>query len=376
MTGREYFNHRTYLAETAWERRNFLQSWWRLNSADPRWIPPYYPALRSIVHPQRNPYLASLAPQHIFLEAMQRRRSQNGSGTGYATALLEEPTGTALLLFDRRRRDGTAYASLLHSANDTNSLERLFTVMAEQLWQRGFRRIIGPTGLTPHLQSGLLRSHFHLDPSLHTPYTPPYLPEIMGVTMDPLLDMHLYQLSVPGAPEPLPRAPAQLTPLLARRLARSLHPLMVAACEPCDCFPAPSRDEVALMLEQLGFAPRVGWLARVDRQPVGFVLMQPDVGGVLRRARGGRTVLRHTWLRWRSRHGARTGRLLFGGVLPAWRGRGIGRQLIRAALHTARQQGWHALTVGPLPADIPATALLAEYGATPQQRYTIYSTEL
>lgn len=380
MTGKEYFNHRTYLAETSWERRSFLKHWWRLNAADPRWIPPYYPALRSVVHPQRHPYWASLAPQYISIEAMQRRRSQNGSNSGYATALLEEPTGTAMLLFDRRRRDGTAYASLLHNANDSNSLDRLFAVMAEQLWQRGYRRIIGPIGLSPHLQSGLLRNHFDRTPPLHTPYTPPYLPEVLGTAMEPMAELMLYTLRVPDTPSPVNHppvndGPAQLTPLLARRLAHSLHPLMVAACEPYHWLPAPGRTETELILSQIGFAPRLGWLARVERRPVGFVLMQPDVGPLLRRTRGGRRALGRAWLHWRSAHGAPSGRLLYGGVLPAWRGRGIGRQLMNAAVHTARQQGWHTLSAGPLPPEAAAVTLLAQYGATSQQHYTIYSCE-
>jgi GNAT superfamily N-acetyltransferase len=371
-----YFNYRTQLAETAWERRNFLKSWWKMPAADRRWVPPYYPSLRALVRPQNHPHLARLTPQCLYLEALPRRRSQSSDSPAFSGALFEEPVAATTLLFDRRRQDGSAYLSLLQAANDTESMERLFTTITEQLWARGFRRVIGPTGLSPHLQSGMLLDHFHLAPPLHTPYNAPYLPEIAATVLQPLTIMHLYTVPVPCAATPAPDGPAQLTPLVPRRLAHGLLSLLTAACEPtCQWFPPPDYVEAAFILQQLEFAPLLGWLARVDRQPVGFVLLQPDLQRAMRRARGGRSPLWQMWLHWRARRGANAGRLLFGGVLPAWRGRGIGRQLLQQALRTAQRQGWRQVTVGPLPESAPAIRFLGHYGATARQRYSLYTSD-
>jgi GNAT superfamily N-acetyltransferase len=78
------------------------------------------------------------------------------------------------------------------------------------------------------------------------------------------------------------------------------------------------------------------------------------------------------------------GRLLFGGVLPAWRGRGVGAALWGWALAAARARGWRTLTIGPLwsprrvsrvPAADPeplAAAFLLARGALPRQTYHLY----
>ena len=69
------------------------------------------------------------------------------------------------------------------------------------------------------------------------------------------------------------------------------------------------------------------------------------------------------------------GRLLFGGVLPKWRGQGIGHQLWRQALLTAQTQHWQTLTVGPVAEGTPGVAFLEKRGAQAQQIYTLYASE-
>ncbi|HMN29871.1 MAG TPA: hypothetical protein PKE45_17095, partial [Caldilineaceae bacterium] len=82
------------------------------------------------------------------------------------------------------------------------------------------------------------------------------------------------------------------------------------------------------------------------------------------------------WLAWRRRHPARSGRLLYGGVLPAWRGQGIGGQLWGAVQHFARQQGWQSLTIGPVRRASPAACFLTRRGAERRQRYVVYGAEV
>jgi len=371
-----YFNYHAQLAETPREWRRFLHGWWKLHAADRRWTPPYMPTLRRIIRAQHTPHLARLDPLGIHLEAMPRRGGHRREGAGYAAALFDEPVAAAMLLSDPRRRDGTAYLGLLHVANDAESLDRLLAVVMEQCWARGQRRVIGPTGLSPHLYSGVLHSHFHLDPPLHTAYNPPYLPEVLQSAFQPLLTTHLYEMAVPATPFDMADGPARLTPLAPRRLAQSLLPLLAAACAPCEPFPPPDRSEAAFLLDQLQPGPLLGWLARVERQPVGFVLLQPDLTAAMRRAQGGRNRLWRWWLQWRSHRRATAGRILLGGVLPAWRERGIGHQLTMRALHTGQQMGWRTLTIGPIPAATTGAQFVQQRGAAPKQHYVVYESEL
>jgi GNAT superfamily N-acetyltransferase len=64
--------------------------------------------------------------------------------------------------------------------------------------------------------------------------------------------------------------------------------------------------------------------------------------------------------------------LLFWGVLPAWRGQGIERQLLQQAISTARQLGWQQMTIGPMKEGISAVSLLEAVHATPRQSYRLY----
>ena len=122
------------------------------------------------------------------MEALPRRRtaSDYSGGTGFGGAFMEEPVAATVMLADERRQDGTAYLSLLHCVNDNETLERLLGAVMENLWEAGCQRVIGPTGLSPHLQSGALQNFFHLAPPLHTPYNPPYVPELLESVMEPI----------------------------------------------------------------------------------------------------------------------------------------------------------------------------------------------
>jgi GNAT superfamily N-acetyltransferase len=122
--------------------------------------------------------------------------------------------------------------------------------------------------------------------------------------------------------------------------------------------------------------PLFGWLAQIKAEPVGFVLLQPDLTVRMRRAGGGRNPLWRLWLSWAARRPVRQGRVLFMGVLPARHGQGIGKRLLHQAMQTAHQQGWQSLTFGPLPGVAPAVGFLERHGAEARQSYVLYQGEL
>jgi GNAT superfamily N-acetyltransferase len=378
MSNSTYFNHYHHIAENWWERRNFTVNWWRLYAGDPKWAPPHYPTLRRALEPAHNSHLARLNPLFVHTEALPKRQQ---SSSPYATALdgwstFERPVAATVVLFDPRRRDNTAYLSLLRCANDAGTLKRLLKYLIESLGARGYRRIIGPVGLSPHLDTGLLQDYWQVVPPLHTPYNPPYMPEIVGLVLRPLGRSQLYHLEISPELPPAPPARAKLLPLEPARLAGDLLPLLAAACPTWADFPPPDVEEAAFLLRWLGRWPLHGWLAEVDTQPVGFILLQPNLAPRLRLAKGGRNLLWRAWLAWASSRPVRHGRVLYGAVLPEWQGQGIGRQLLHQALLTAHQQGWHSLTFGPFPTMAPVVKFLKRHGAEPRQSYLLYQQEL
>lgn len=371
-----YFNYSFTDAATYWERATFARHWWRIYSGDPRWVPPYYPDLWRELDLTRNNHLARMKPVLWYGEAMYRRRSRPGGQAWGAEPMFEQPVTAAVALYDSRRRDKTAYLALLHAVNDPEPLEHLLDRLTESLRPLGCRRLVGPTGLSPHLETGLLRDGWDRLPPLFTPYDPPYLPEIVAIHLEPLAQARLYHLAVPPEPPSVPAQPVKLVALEPARLADDLLALLATACPDWAGFPLPDDPEAAFMLRWLGRWPLYGWLALVKSLPVGFVLLQPDLAGRLKRAGGGRSPLWRPWLLWASRRPAREGRLLYGGVLPDWREQGIGRQLLRQALLTGHSLGWQRLSCGPLPDNSTGSKFLQRHGGAPGQRYTLYQREL
>ena len=187
------------MASGWWDRWNFFRHWWSIYQPDPYWVAPYAPHLRRSLNPNRNSYLSRLKSVPVWLEALPRASGQEtvGSFSGIAT---EKAVAAAVAVIDPRRDDGTAYLAWVHCINDLTSLERLLDAIGEQVAQYGVRKIIGPTGLSPHLGSGLLQDHWNIIPPLHTPYNPPYLPEIAAAALRVRGSGRLFYLPTSVAP--------------------------------------------------------------------------------------------------------------------------------------------------------------------------------
>jgi GNAT superfamily N-acetyltransferase len=368
-----YFNYRTYVASSWWEKRTFVHKWWQLQAHDRRWVPPPYARLWQAIGAQPPAHLARCQVLPIYLEALPNR-----TGGGVAGGYMEEPVAAAVVCLDPRQTDGTAYLALLSCSNDEESLDRLLGAASEEAGHYGYYQLVGPVGLSPWLQSGVLENYFHVTPPLHTPYNPPYLPEVIASSMQPWQETLLWQVPLPAAaPAIATLSPTiQLRPLQPTEEWATFLALWQVACQAIGNYPAPDAPEVAFLQRWLQQWPCWGWVAEAAGTAVGFVLLQPDLSAAVRRAKGGRNWLWSRWLQWRSQRRVAAGRLLYGGVLPAWQGRGIGTLLWQQVLTTAQQQGWQSLTVGPLLPDQPGIEFLQRRGAQPQQRYLTYTNDL
>lgn len=383
-----YFNYDIHAVDAGaaswWARRAFAGAWWTLGRQDDRWTPPRYTALMRELNPAHNGHLARLAARLVTIDALHRTgvsRSRTDQQEIPLTSVLERPLVAALVAADPRRRDQTAHLGLLHTAGDAKALERLFDYLTETLGEDDTRRVIGPTGLSPHLGSGVLADAWDAAPPQHTPTNPPYLPEMLERDARVLQTGRLYAVDVAGGYLAGGRGEVSgvtVEAFAVGRLAEDLLPLLIAATEnPVAGFPPPDAAEAAFLLRQAG-PGAVGGLAVVAGAPAGFVLLAPDEGARLRAARGGQPLWGRAWLA--GGRPTRAGRLLFGGVRPAARRRGVGRALWVWALAAAGARGWRALTVGPVwspPAgEAAAAAFLRAHAATARQSYRLYEWSL
>ncbi len=357
-----YFNytlHATHAADASyWERRAFVNAWWAIGRDDERWTPPRYGTFRRELAPRRNDHLARLEAMLLYVEALYRtglRRSRTDQQEIPLTSILEKPLAAAVALFDPRRDDATAYLAELKLADDAEAFERLYDRLEEALSDAGIQRLIGPVGLSPYLDRGLLVDSWDAWPPQHTPTNPPYLPELLERRARVRQVGRLYHVMVGEEAARMAASRGGLSvngavavrPFEVARLAGELLPLLVAAVDDGCGFAPPDAAEAAYLLRAAGPAA-FGGLAEVDGAPVGFVLLAPDMAGRLRAARGGRPLWGRAALALGDRRPVGAGRLLFGGVLPAWRGRGVGSALWGWALASARSRGWQSLSVGPI----------------------------
>jgi GNAT superfamily N-acetyltransferase len=279
----------------------------------------------------------------------------------------ERPVATTAVLQDPRQR--SAFLSLFNCANDAPALEQLLERAAGE---GEASSILGPVALSPYLGAGVLASHWSETPPLDTPYAEPYLAELLSDLMEPAAETRLYQLPASTQRTHEWRRPAMLRPLEPAHLAGELLPVLSSVYGGEGQFAAPDAAETRLLLDWWGaLAPLSGWLAGIEGRPAGFVLLQPDISPWLQRARGGRRPWQRLWLRQAKLRASR-GRVVLGGVLPDFRRRGIGRQLLAASVQSAEAAGWQTLLVGPLAEQSAAGALLLEAGAEPRQRYQLF----
>jgi GNAT superfamily N-acetyltransferase len=381
MSLSEYYNLRCELAEGSLDRLGFIHTWWRLYAHEPYWAPPYYPALKEALNPERNPHLRRLSPHLVCLRGVSTGGRQgalsgdllNNLGRGLA---LEAILACALLLYDSRRSDGCGYLALLHCQNTPSALEGLLNFAAEQLIPLGARRILGPVGISPWFGSGVLVNRWNDTPPADMAYNPPYLPELMEKTMEPGPVQRVYRLSLPAVSEAMPSGPAQLEALDARRLASDLLGLLAAASPGQVNYPPPDALEADFLLNWIGYWPYRGWLAKMNGQPAGFMLLQPDLSSLLQRTHGGRNAWQRLNLGLGLRQPARRGRVVLAGVAPTFRRQGIASQLWQHAVQFAQWEGWESLTTSPLLEDSPAAQFCMKYGGKPEQEYRLYRREL
>lgn len=372
----EYFNHTFTFVDDRWQRRQFASRWWSFYGDDRRWPPPYFPNFWRLWLLQKDAHIQRLQPRLVFVDAIERRPVAVSPLLGaYPTGAIEQAVAAVIVLNDRRREDGVACLAGLHCVNHVETLQRLLDVVVEEAAEAGMVRLAGPTGLSADLDSGLLVSHFDRTPPLHTPYNPPYMAELLESSFNIVRISRLYRRLV-EAPDPASQDHHLRLQLLdVRRLADDLLPLFQSAWTEDANLSSPDALQAAFALRWWQSVPMEGWLALWDNSPVGFVLLQPDLAQAMQRAAGGRNLLWRAWLAWRLYQPARSGRLLLGAVLPAWRGRGIGRALWQKALGRAYAQGWQNLAIGPLADDSEASAIIRHWGAEMEQRYHFYTLD-
>lgn len=373
-----YFNFSSHTMDDWWARRAFLHTFWRANGRDPRWLPPLYSQYKGALLGRNSPHAQRLHPTLLTLDAVPVAPRVSGfAGIPMAGGGDDNIVGMAALLHDERPEVPTTWLGMFNFANDDEVLDRMLDAVWQRAAEAGSMRLAGPTLLAPSFAPGVLLDYYHVDPPLYTPYSPPYMPELLDLALSPLLYTRIFSLETESTPPLAGRAEFLIEPLTPARLAGDLLSLAQVAFAEGPAA-APDALEMEFLLVGWSVAPLLGWTARSsgeDARVLGFVLAQPEVGRTVRRTSGGRSL----WGRLRSiiatAGGAERGRVLLGAVTEEARGQGVGSALLGALVDHARRAGWRWLDFGPVAEGSDAEAFLTQAGALPRQRYALFGSE-
>jgi len=329
--------------ETGADDRAFVRLPYRLYRNDPNWVPPLRAEERQRWSLAHN---ASLRSRWIRRFVAYRE----GRPVGRVAAI--EDRG-----FATNWEANTGWFGFFECQEDPAAAQALLHEVEVALWARGLEAVIGPVNLTTHDETGILIDGFDTPASLMTPYNPDYYDRLLsGAGYTPAREYHAYSANLVGDISPamkrLMRAFASRRcgtgQIRIRSLdlknwkdeARMMWSLYNGAFETVWGFvPISWKEFVPRAKRFRQFAvPELVPIAELDGQPVGFALVLPDINVALKGTNG--RLLPFGWM-----HIARTiphisqFRFILLGVLPEYRGRGVGALLAFHVRETARRLG-------------------------------------
>jgi GNAT superfamily N-acetyltransferase len=373
---------RISVVSTARDLREFVDLAYRLNAADPAWVPPLRADMRARLSREKNPFF-----EHGEADYFLARRG--GEVVGRIAAVANR-------CHDETHRDGVAFFGFFECIDDPEVAAGLFEEAGEWARERGYQTLRGPASFSVNDECGLLVDGFDTPPTMMMAHNPPYyagLVEACGFAK--AKDLWAFGGGDPERRTTAPERSIRAADVLRRRLGLTLRPF-----DPRDFDAEVARiQEIynAIWERNWGFVPmtpnEIRHLARQfkpiynpdiipfvekDGRAIGFGLALPDVNAVLRRHRSGRLIpaVPHLlWALWRKRiHRARIPML---GVLPEYRGKGIDALLWQWIWsHAMEHELWWG-EAGWILEDNPAMANAAErMGFRRYKTYRMYDRAL
>jgi GNAT superfamily N-acetyltransferase len=351
--------------------RAFLRFPERLYRNDPCWVPPLRRDERARLSPS-NPFFAH-AEARLFLAR------QGGEVVGRVAAIVDR-------WHLERWKDGAGFFGFFEAVADDAVAISLLDAVRDWLRSRGLQVVRGPFSPSTHDECGLLCEGFEQPPRILMPYNQPYYPALLEQAgFRVIRELLTYEMEVPPAlPERVIRVArtaeergVRVRPVDRARLTAEtevFRTIYNAAWSDNWGFVPMSQAEAAAMASRLRqiLIPELALFAEWKSQPVGFLLLLPDLNPALRLLRGRVTPWGLVRFLWRQRRVDEV-RLLVLGVLPEYRRRGIEALLLREVYGPVRRLGYRRAELGWVLDDNAVTRQTAErWGAWVAKRYRIY----
>jgi GNAT superfamily N-acetyltransferase len=312
------------------QRQHFIALPYRINAADPLWVPPLRMERQEAFDPQRNPYFQH-ADVCFFLAV------RDGRPVGRISAQIDH------LAVERRPHPPLGHWGALVVEDDPQAATALLRAAEDWLREKGMVGAIGPFNLSINEETGLLVAGRSRPPAMMMPHDPAYLSGLVEAAgYAKVKDVLAYWYDIerdfpPSVRRLLDRAPPErlvVRPLDMRRYDADLSSLTAifnAAWMDNWGFVPLTEAETAHMAKAMKplINPRLVWFAEVDGEPAAFAVCLPNINEAI--ADLGGHLLPFGWakLLWRLKvQGLATARVplmgvkrrfaegLFGSLLP------------------------------------------------------------
>ncbi|MEU6719129.1 hypothetical protein ABZ897_47355 [Nonomuraea sp. NPDC046802] len=366
---------------TRHDLKRFVEAPNRLHADDPVFVPSLPSEARRLVDRELNPFFA-------YGEAELFMVRDKGKVLGRIAAV-DNPRHNAV----HQARDG--FFCQFACVDDPSVAETLFDAAAQWLRGRGLETMVGPVNFTTHEECGLLVEGFDSAPRVMMPYNPAYYPALLetcGLRKAKDLWAWSHDLS------PLDERLLRIAGFVQRRKRLSVRPLDLAdfdaeaqrirhvyesAWRHNWGFTPATDEEFAVLARRLRpmIDPRFVHLAEVAGEPVGVVLVVPDVNQAVAAMHGNTTrtgrLVDLARMLLAPPTIDRTRAMLFG-VVPRLRGCGIETLLyvrVHEALKASAYQG--GVELGwTLEDNTAVNRFLEAGGCTRAKTYRIYQRAL
>ena len=358
----------------------FIKVPWPIYRDDRAWRPPLVMERLMAFSPKQPVF------DHLEWQAWIARR--DGRPVGRITAQIDA-------LHQAQHGEGTGFFGLIEGEDDPSLFGALFETAEDWLRQRGMNRIIGPINLNINQEIGLLTEGYDTPPYFMMGHARPYYSQrIEGLGYQPCQHMLAYE-AVTAYEEP--RAIAVQRKRLARRINLSTFDRSQKSAElerlrsifndawqnNWGFVPFTEREFQALgQLLLLVVPDDLIWLAEIDGEAVGFIVMLPNINEAIADLNG--RLLPWGWAKvlWRLKvRLPASGRVPLMGVRPHLHDGPLGGGVAMSLIHRTREAGLgHGIltteTSWILEDNKGMRAIMERIGGRISKRYTVYEKSL
>jgi len=356
----------------------FVDAAWRVDrGVGSRWIPPLRAVVRDLLDTRKNPFYAQ-ADRALFVA------ERDGVVAGRVAAIENR-------WHNRHHADRTGFFGFFECRDDPEAARALLTAAEGWLVPRGLEALRGPMSPSMNHECGLLVDGFETDPVLMTPWNPPYVAALLeGAGYRKVQDLVGYYIDTNGEALAFPDRVRRLAERTARktrvvfreldvrtleREARKVHELYLDAWAGNWGFVPPSWEEFWHTAKDLKavLAADFSFVAEIDDEVVGFMMIARDVNRVLRTMPSGRLWPWNVARLLRRGPRVPSGRVVLLGMKREHRNRGLFPLFTYEAArraHEIRAEGAEASWI--LDDNQALIAPLEAMGLAPYKRWRIY----